>query len=78
MHAREAAFTAVSADNLKKYKLPEGQFLHNFLPKVNAGGPGGGSRHVTNAMAVNEDDVVVTGGDNGLMCFWDWRSGNCF
>lgn len=33
---------------------------------------------IVNAMALNEDGVLVTGGDNGSVWFWDWRSGNCF
>ena len=33
---------------------------------------------IINAMAVNEDGVMVTGGDNGSLCFWDWKSGHSF
>ena len=29
-------------------------------------------------MAVNEDGVMATGGNNGMLWFWDWHSGNCF
>ena len=28
--------------------------------------------------AVNEDDVLFSGGDDGTLDFWDWRSGHCF
>jgi len=27
---------------------------------------------------VNEDGVLVTGGDNGSLWFWDWKSGHNF
>ncbi|RHN72279.1 putative transcription factor WD40-like family [Medicago truncatula] len=30
------------------------------------------------AMAVNDKGVMVTGGDNGSMWFWDWKSGHNF
>jgi pleiotropic regulator 1 len=35
-------------------------------------------RAIINALAVNEDGVLASGGDNGSLWFWDWRSGNCF
>ncbi|CAI0466850.1 unnamed protein product, partial [Linum tenue] len=33
---------------------------------------------IINAMAINEDGVMVTGGDNGSLWFWDWKSGHNF
>lgn len=47
----------------------QGVFLHNMLQQ---------QRAIINAMAVNEDGVCATGGDNGSLWLWDWRSGNCF
>ena len=37
---RRWAFASGGADNIKKFKLPDGEFLHNFLqqPKVARGG----------------------------------------
>ncbi|CAD5163778.1 unnamed protein product [Musa acuminata subsp. malaccensis] len=29
-------------------------------------------------MAVNEDGVLATAGDNGSLWFWDWKSGHNF
>lgn len=37
-----------------------------------------GHNAIVNSLACNEDGVLVSGGDNGSMCFWDWRSGFCF
>ena len=34
-----------------------------------------GQNAVINTLAVNEDDVLVSGGDNGSMGFWDWKTG---
>eukprot|EP00899_Mesostigma_viride_P003770 jgi/Mesvir1/13394/Mv25620-RA.2 len=67
MHPHEMTFASASADNIKKFKLPRGEFLHNMLTH---------QKTIVNAMAVNEDDVLVTGGDNGSMWFWDWKSGH--
>ena len=44
-------------------------FKHNMLSK---------QRSIVNALAVSEDDVVVSGGDDGSLWFWDYNSGHCF
>jgi pleiotropic regulator 1 len=69
MHPTEHTFASGAADNIKKFRLPEGEFLHNMLQQ---------QRAIINAMAINEDGVMATGGDNGSMYFWDWKSGNAF
>ncbi|KAL0690877.1 hypothetical protein Bca4012_090556 [Brassica carinata] len=65
----ENAFVSASADNIKKFSLPKGEFRHNMLSQ---------QRATINAVAVNEDGVMVTGGDNGSLWFWDWKSGHSF
>ena len=52
------AFLGGSADNIKKYKLPDGEFCHNMIQ--NQAG-------IINSMAVNEDGVVASGADNGSL-----------
>jgi pleiotropic regulator 1 len=47
----------------------QGDFLHNMLQQ---------QRAIINCMAVNEDGVLASGGDNGSIWFWDWKSGNVF
>ncbi|CAH9067698.1 unnamed protein product [Cuscuta epithymum] len=69
LHPKEDAFASASADNIKKFKLPEGKFLHNMLSQQKA---------IINAMAINEEGVLATGGDNGSLWFRDWRSGHNF
>ena len=68
-HPREFAFVSGAGDALKKWSLPEGGFVHNF------GGPGLG---VVNALAMNADGVLVGGGDDGNVGFWDWHTGAKF
>lgn len=31
-----------------------------------------------NALALNDDGVLVSGGDNGSIHFWDYDTGYCF
>lgn len=69
MHPFEHTFASASADNMKKYRLPKGEFLHNMLSQ---------QRTIVNSMAINEDGVLVSGGDNGSLWFWDWKSGHNF
>jgi pleiotropic regulator 1 len=68
-HPNEFTFCSASADNIKKFQLPQGDFLHNTLQP---------QRAIVNALAVNAEGVMVSGGDNGSLWFWDWKSGNCF
>lgn len=69
MHPSEFTFAAASADNIKKYQFPDGDFLHNMLSN---------QRAIVNTMSLNEDGVVASGGDDGSLWFWDWKSGHCF
>eukprot|EP00250_Pteridium_aquilinum_P017531 c23676_g1_i1 orf=559-2007(-) len=69
MHPFEHSFASASADNIKKFRLPKGEFLHNMLSQ---------QRTIVNCMAVNEENVMVSGGDNGSIWFWDWKSGHNF
>ncbi|KAK2994554.1 hypothetical protein RJ640_001770, partial [Escallonia rubra] len=69
LHPNEDCFASASADNIKKFNLPKGEFLHNMLAQQKA---------IINAMAVNDEGVLATGGDNGSLWFWDWKSGHCF
>lgn len=67
-HPREFSFASAAADNIKQWKCPEGNFLQNFS----------GHRGIVNALSVNTDNVLFSGGDDGTMRFWDWKSGHCF
>eukprot|EP00854_Cymbomonas_tetramitiformis_P012808 gene12808-15138_t len=69
MHPNEYTFASASADNIKKFLLPKGNFLHNMLSN---------QRTIVNTMSVNEDGLMVTGGDNGSLWWWDWKSGHNF
>lgn len=68
-HPHERTFVACSSDNIKKYELPSGTFLHSFLDHPNT---------IVNTASLNDDGVLVTGNDDGSMWFWDYRSGHNF
>ncbi|KAH0463733.1 hypothetical protein IEQ34_006519 [Dendrobium chrysotoxum] len=69
LHPTEQTFVSGSADNIKKFSLPKGEFLHNMLSQ---------QKSIVNSVAVNEDGILATAGDNGSLWFWDWKSGHCF
>lgn len=61
-------FASASPDNIKQWRCPEGNFIQNIS----------GHTAIVNCMAVNTDGVLVSGGDNGTLFFWDWRTGYNF
>lgn len=69
LHPKEFTFSTASPDNIKEWKCPEGAFMHNFDPPVNA---------IVNTLSVNQDGVMFAGADNGAMGFFDWKTGHKF
>ncbi len=68
VHPKEYTFASGGADNIKVWKAPEGTFLRNLS----------GHNAIINTLAINRDNVLVSGGDNGSLQFWDWKSGYSF
>ncbi|ODQ63296.1 putative mRNA splicing protein [Nadsonia fulvescens var. elongata DSM 6958] len=69
VHPNEFTFASASPDNIKKWRCPNGDFINNFYPNHNA---------IINTLAVNADGVMFSGGDNGSIGFFDWKSGHKF
>ena len=69
LHPKDFSLLSASADNIKKFALPHGKFMHNMLSQ---------QKTIVNSLSANEDDVVVSGGDNGSVWFWDYKSGHNF
>ncbi|XP_065320210.1 pleiotropic regulator 1-like [Gordionus sp. m RMFG-2023] len=67
-HPRMYMFASGSPDNIKQWSLPKGDFMQNMS----------GHNSIVNTISINEDNVLVSGGDNGSLLFWDWKSGHCF
>lgn len=67
-HPKLSMFCSGSINSLKQWRLPEGNFIQNL----------DGHDAIVNALAINDDNVLVSGGDNGSMHFWDWRTGYNF
>jgi pleiotropic regulator 1 len=70
IHPTEYSFATGSAggNNIKKWKCPDGNFVFNFS----------GHNAIVNALAVNSEGVLFSGGDNGTMTFWDYNTGTPF
>lgn len=67
IHPTEYSFASGSSggNNIKKWKCPEGTFVHNFS----------GHDAIINTVRVNEDGVMFSGADNGSMTWWDYKTG---
>ncbi|KAH8398038.1 hypothetical protein KR222_011225, partial [Zaprionus bogoriensis] len=68
LHPSLYMFASASPDNIKQWRCPEGNFVQNIS----------GHTAIVNCMAANTEGVLVSGGDNGTMFFWDWRTGYNF
>ena len=67
-HPTEFTFATGSTGSIKQWKCPEGAFMQNFE----------GHNAIINTLSVNDQNVFFSGGDNGSMSFWDWKSGYRF
>ena len=67
-HPKEFTFASGSTGSIKQWKCPEGAFMQNFE----------GQNAIINTLSVNEDNVLFSGGDNGSMGFWDWKTGHLY
>ena len=68
MARTEFSFVTAAADNVKKWQARDGAFLRNLS----------GHNAIINALAVNDDGVLVSGGDNDSIHFWDYQTGHDF
>ncbi|KAG5949327.1 Pleiotropic regulator 1 [Claviceps pazoutovae] len=68
VHPTEFTFASGSTGSIKQWKCPEGAFMQNFE----------GQNAIINTMSVNQNNVLFSGGDNGSMGFWDWKTGHRF
>mmetsp|Transcript_9390 Transcript_9390/g.13896 ORF Transcript_9390/g.13896 Transcript_9390/m.13896 type:complete len:496 (+) Transcript_9390:3-1490(+) len=68
IHPTEYTFASGGRDHIKKWLCPDGKFMQNFS----------GQNTMINAMAMNHDGVLATGGDDGSLYFWDWKTGYPF
>ncbi|KAL8739053.1 MAG: hypothetical protein Q9181_000235 [Wetmoreana brouardii] len=66
VHPTEWTFASASTGSIKQWKCPEGAFMQNFE----------GQNAIINTLSVNEDNVLFSGGDNGSISFWDWKTGH--
>ncbi|KNB42821.1 hypothetical protein JH06_4788 [Blastocystis sp. subtype 4] len=67
-HPEDYVFATASADNIKKWKCPNAEFLGNIS----------GHNYVLNTISVNRQGLLFAGGDNGMFRFCDWKTGYCF
>jgi pleiotropic regulator 1 len=65
---QEFSFVSGSPDNIKKFLLPEGQFVQNLS----------GHSSIINSLALNDDGVLASCADNGTIKFWDYKTGHNF
>ncbi|QIX02199.1 hypothetical protein AMS68_007716 [Peltaster fructicola] len=68
IHPSEYSFATASPGSIKQWLCPKGDLLGSLS----------GHDAVINTLSVNNEGVMISGGDNGSMAFWDWRTGHRF
>ncbi|GAB6032614.1 LD24662p [Chamberlinius hualienensis] len=68
VHPTLYMFGSGSPDNIKQWLCPDGKFIQDLS----------GHNAIVNCLGLNSDGVLVSGGDNGTLHFWDWRTGYNF
>uniref|UniRef100_A0AC35TSK3 WD_REPEATS_REGION domain-containing protein n=1 Tax=Rhabditophanes sp. KR3021 TaxID=114890 RepID=A0AC35TSK3_9BILA len=68
LHPTLAMFASGSTNDIRQWKSRNADFIRSLTQH----------QSVINSLACNDDGVLVSGGDNGTMHFWDWNSGFCF
>lgn len=71
MHEYDQILYSGGCDKVKQFNLPSGEFINNM---------GNDDRglldcRILNTLAINKDDVLVGGYDDGRIKFWDCKSG---
>ncbi|KAF1741974.1 hypothetical protein MXB_1468 [Myxobolus squamalis] len=67
-HPNLNCMVSASPENIREWKLPDGDLIQTLK----------GHNAIINALAINDDNVLISGGDNGSMYFWDWKTGYNF
>lgn len=67
-HFAENTFVSAAADSVRVWKCPRGDYLRTLSA----------SEGIINTMSLNKSNVLVTGGDNGEVRFWDYPTGYNF
>jgi pleiotropic regulator 1 len=65
----EHTFASGAADAVRKWQAKDGKYLQKMTTL---------EKPIINALALNDDGVLVSGGDNGSMQFWDYQTGHNF
>ena len=71
----EYSFLSAAADDIKVWSCPEGKFIRDIRDgNVEIGKEMG----IVNCLALNDEGILVCGGEDGKLFFWDYESGEIF
>ena len=64
---------SAAADDIKIWSCPEGKYVRSIKENGNDVDMG-----IVNCLALNNEGVLVSGGEDGKLFFWDYDSGEIF
>ena len=70
---KEYSFISAAADDIKIWSCPEGKYVRSIKDLEKDSGQG-----IVNCLALNDEGVLVSGGEDGKLFFWDYDSGEIF
>jgi len=65
---KEYSFISAGADDIKIWSCPDGKYIRS-MSDMNC---------IVNCVALNQDGVFVSGGEDGKLFFWDYDTGEVF
>lgn len=68
-HPTEFSMASACTDDIRSWRLPEGSLLTNFESHTCG---------IINSLAINQNDVLMAGSDNGMLSFFDYKSGHLY
>ncbi|CAI4052789.1 hypothetical protein N7582_005561 [Saccharomyces uvarum] len=67
LHPNEFSMASACTDDIRSWGLADGSLLTNFESEKTG---------IINTLSINQDDVLFAGGDDGMLSFYDYKSGH--
>ena len=79
----EYSFVSAAADDIKVWSCPEGKYIRSINDEYNNNNKNNNNietyeNGIVNCLALNDDGVMVSGGEDGKLFFWDYKTGEIF
>ena len=77
----EYSFVSAAADDIKVWSCPEGKYIRSINDEYSNNNNNNIEAYengIVNCLALNDEGVMVSGGEDGKLFFWDYKNGEIF